>query len=143
MNFRALVLALFVLAFVFIFADSGYACSCVAVDKPIKVQVKAAEDGASTVFSGEVLEITPSADNLSVTVRIKVETIWKGVKTAEKTITTARDSAACGYAFTVGQKYLVYTHKNGDAESTSNCSRTTQLSGAKKDIAYLGKKIRK
>lgn len=143
MKFRYTLPVFLALAFIFLFAGNSYACSCLMSDAPVKTQVKTAKTGAVSVFSGEVLEITPSVDQMSVTVRIKVESIWKGARSSEKVITTARDSAACGFTFTVGQKYLIYTHGGVQSESVSNCSRTSQLSGAKKDIAYLGKKLKK
>lgn len=143
MRFRYTLPVFLAFAFLLIFTGSTYACSCLASDAPVKTQVKTAKTRAVSVFSGQVLEITPSADQLSVIVRIKVESVWKGASSSEKVITTAHDSAACGYTFTVGQKYLIYTHGGVQSERVNNCSRTSQLFGAKKDIAYLGKKIKK
>jgi hypothetical protein len=116
-------------------AKTSLACSCLFDNKPLKQQVKDSYQGSSAVFAGEVLEIT-SKDEWSVSVRIKVEKSWKGKFSKEITITTAKDSAMCGYGFVTGQKYLIYTSGEKNDPRVNNCSRTTLFSN-KQDLKYL------
>lgn len=129
----------FILSILFLLAASekSFACSCMLNTKPLKTQVKEAFDSSSAIFSGEVIEIT-SKDEFAVNIKIKVEKSWKGNLSKEIIMTTAKDSAMCGYGFQVGQKYLVYAYGKMDALSTNICSRTTGA-GNKSDIKYLDK----
>lgn len=44
----------------------------------------------------------------------------------------------CGYPFTTGESYLVYTHRTPDGQmSTSMCTRTRPVANAAEDLAYL------
>jgi hypothetical protein len=64
---------------------------------------------------------------------------WKGVEQAQTVVRTAMDSAACGFDFEVGKRYLVYTY-NDDAgnANTGLCDRTKLLTVSGEDIAKLG-----
>ncbi|MCY7344741.1 MAG: hypothetical protein LH614_00830 [Pyrinomonadaceae bacterium] len=109
----------------------------------MKKQVQGAFAYADAVFSGEVIEIRESsADKYNFIVKFKVAKSWKGESQPEITITTAKESAMCGFSFAVGQKYLVYAYGLKDALSTTNCSRTT-LFGNNGDVKYLAKLERK
>lgn len=120
-------------------AETSFACSCERNFKPLKWQVKDAYVNSTAVFSGEVVEIKPSPTNPDMlAVKIKVGNSWKGKLAEEITITTAKDSAMCGYGFEVGQSYLVYAFGANDDLMTTNCSRT-KLSSYKQDIRFLNK----
>ena len=132
---RVIFIALLSCMFLFASAADSFACSCQLSPAPMKKQVKDAYTDAYAVFSGEILEIT-SKDEWSVTVKIKVEKSWKGGFSEEMTINTNKQSSMCGYSFEVGKKYLVYAYGIKDDLGTTNCSRTTVLSGTK-DIKFL------
>ncbi|GGG00620.1 hypothetical protein GCM10010912_51840 [Paenibacillus albidus] len=117
-----------------------YACSCVVPGAPLEELERSA-----AVFSGEVVsvEAKPSVVQSSgdpVTVTFNVQTIWKGEVGSTVTVTTAMSSASCGFEFTEGESYLVYSHKGegSDGLKVSLCSRTTLLSGAAEDKEALG-----
>lgn len=114
-----------------------FACSCQVSLEPLKVQVKEAFNNSTAIFSGEVASVTPKSE-YEVAVKIKVGKSWKGAFFKEVTITTAKDSAMCGYGFEVGKTYLIYASGADDNLMTTNCSRTTIVSD-KQDIKFLNK----
>jgi hypothetical protein len=81
------------------------------------------------------LGITSSADPVSVTVQ--VQTAWKGVTTTPVLVQTAASGASCGYHFVTGRQYLIYAYGDGARLGTGLCTRTTVLSQAAADLAYL------
>lgn len=107
--------------------EKSFACSCKLNTKPHKTQVKEAFDNSVAVFSGEVLEITPKGE-YEMTVKISVARSWKGNLLQEINLTTAKDSAMCGFSFQTGQKYLIYGYGTIESLSTNICSRTTPFS---------------
>jgi hypothetical protein len=80
--------------------------------------------------------VTSSADPVRVTFR--VNTVWKGPQHTTLTVTTAQDSASCGYGFKGGENYLVYAGGFEDDLQVNLCSRTQLLSGAQEDLVALG-----
>jgi hypothetical protein len=115
-----------------------FACSCAPPPPPAAALAEATAVFAGTVINIEVEdgEIFSSADPVAVT--FEVATVWKGPVQQTLLVTTARDSASCGYSFEVGQSYLVYAYDAEDALQTGLCSRTTDLSSASDDLAVLG-----
>ena len=98
------------------------------------------------VFSGEVTAIEKNESTpfggLEVTIRVKE--VWKGEMTEEVRVHTAGSSAACGYSFAKGTKYLVYaTSDDADPLRVSLCSRTAPLDDAKEDLDFLGKPVKR
>ncbi|KGR90458.1 hypothetical protein CD30_11645 [Ureibacillus massiliensis 4400831 = CIP 108448 = CCUG 49529] len=131
----------FLIAFSFNFtATEAYACSCAAPGSPTE------ELNMSTaVFSGKVIkivdpnkdaEIQSSADLLEV--QLKVKETWKGVDETIVTLYTARESASCGFNFTLNEEYLVYANKSDGALHVNLCSRTAPLIAATSDLEELG-----
>ncbi len=132
--------------------SNAYACSCAGPGTP--------QDGlqmAGAVFAGKVLNITQTAQPYSQhRVLFEVISTWKGDVGREVIITTAGNSAACGYEFSVGSTYLVYASSYADRVSigigstsvdlpfgmpeltTGMCSRTSLLADAAHDLAVLG-----
>lgn len=121
-----------------------YACSCVMPEEPLK-----ALESSTAVFVGKVVDvkepkglILSSADPVKVT--FDVATIWKGVEGNKVTLTTALDSASCGFEFVEGESYIVYARSSDDGDGGSGklvaslCSRTTQLASAVEDLKELG-----
>ena len=69
------------------------------------------------------------------TVRFEVDSVWKGPVDETISLETARSGASCGYTFTEGLEYLVYSR---DGETVNLCSRTKPLFDAAEDMAALG-----
>lgn len=77
----------------------------------------------------------------SFEVTLEPKLMWKG-ETDDKTLqlTTATDSAACGYGFEKKKEYLVFIHKDEEGKlHTSLCSGNELASRAKEAIAWLDK----
>lgn len=120
-------------------APAAHACSC-----PLPPPPGEAMESAEEVFRGEVLDITRPDYGGDVTVQFAVSEAWKGVDHQEIEIATPPSSASCGFAFEVGQEYLVYTYeyqKSGDSgpeTGTGLCHRTAALADAGEDLDVLG-----
>ena len=114
----------------------AYACSCAQPPEP-----RDALEGASTVFSGKVVSVATeelSAGGSSRAVTFDVISSWKNVNQKQIVVRTAMDSAACGFDFEVGKRYLVYTYDNEGNPYTGLCDRTKLLTVSGEDIAKLG-----
>lgn len=107
-----------------------HACSCLA--RAYSQQEKL--DATSTVFLGTVTSITET--EMQNTVTLDVSAYWKGPVMKTKTVTTAKDSAACGYNFEVGVKYLVYTNSSEGKNTVGLCGFTQTANDA--SIAAMG-----
>lgn len=117
-----------------------YACSCVMPAEPLE-----ALENSAAVFTGKVVDIKESkgtiissADPAEVT--FEVVSSWKGVETNKVKLTTELSSASCGFTFTEGESYIVYTGDGGEPEGlkTGLCTRTKLLSSAGEDLKELG-----
>jgi hypothetical protein len=115
--------------------NTALACSCAQNPDP-----KTALDNASAVFSGKVTDIKRTGGFWESAVAVKIETknVWKGPKNKSFVIHTAEQSASCGYEFTKGEEYIVYTYENDGELRTSICSRTALLKDAQEDLQALG-----
>jgi hypothetical protein len=118
-------------------AENSFACSCVVKDEPLEKQIQNAFADSGAVFSGVVMAVEPAGE-YAYSVTIKTASVWKGEVMKEFTVTTARQSAMCGYNFEVGKKYLVYANQSGDELMVNNCSRTTVFNDDG-DAKYLKK----
>lgn len=120
-------------------ASNTFACSCFQPENiTIEQQVKAAYKNSSSVFVGKVVEITEKSDAHSVVVKFKVEKSWNKKFLNEIVISTANDTAVCGYEFAVGKKYLVYANGESNNLTTNICTRTAPVESSK-DTAFLNK----
>ena len=127
--------------FLILYAEKTYACSCIPADpeKTLEQQVGEAYENSSAVFSAKVLAISGSGYNKKV--KLKLTKTWKGKLDKSITLTTAMDSAMCGYRFEAGKTYLIYAR--GDKNLTTNlCTRTAEAV-SNKDIAILDKMKKK
>jgi len=107
-----------------------HACSCLA-----RVYSDAEKMDASTaVFVGTVTTITQT--ELSNTATFDVSAYWKGSVSKTQAVTTAKDSAACGYSFVVGTKYIVYANSSEGKLTTGLCGFTATANDTA--IANLG-----
>ncbi|MBM7662781.1 preprotein translocase subunit SecG [Bacillus mesophilus] len=111
-----------------------HACSCAA-----SPSIKEELDRADSVFSGKVVNI--KEDSLKelepIKVTFQVHEIWKGENTPQHVVYTARDSAGCGFNFSIDESYLVYATQS-DTLVTGICSLTKELSRADADLTLLG-----
>jgi hypothetical protein len=110
----------------------AYACSCARPSAPNQALAD-----ATVVFSGQVTNIEQVKGRLNVTFRVDEQ--WKGNSAQSLVIQTTATTAMCGYAFEVGQTYLVYAHHRQGRLQTNQCSRTTILSQAAEDLSVLSK----
>jgi len=138
---RFVLLSLFLFSLIFSFPDQTFACSCIPPSPPLESLA-----GSDAVFAGKVVRIEKedgiiisSADPVKVV--FAVSQVWKGEEKAEIDLTTARDSASCGYDFIVGVEYLVYANNSETGLTTGLCSRTMSLSMADEDLAALGEGV--
>ena len=124
----------------FISPPCAYACSCAPPPSP-----QVARDKATAVFVGKVLamqaatgEIVSSGDPEQIT--FQVTRVWKGPVYTQLVVTTARESATCGFPFELNEEYLVYTTGSEKALETSLCSRTLPLTEleTQQDFDILG-----
>lgn len=106
---------------------------------------------ADAVFTGKVVSIGAAhapgdepkwPSRLEVTFRLLG--VWKGLAEGERvTVYTASQSAACGFEFEDGKKYLVYAYDAGGELTATLCSRTALLKRAEADLQALGTPVRR
>lgn len=89
------------------FSSQSYACSCMMPADPVTSM-----ESSESVFAGKVTGI--SNDDMINMVEFDVNTRWKGADASNITIETAEQSATCGYNFSLGEEYLVYTYEKSD-----------------------------
>jgi hypothetical protein len=122
---------------IFLCSTTGYACTCIQIEKSLAVDLE--KYGA--VFSGKVVDIKKSETREhTVEVKLMVEKSWKYVDTEEAIVLTDEDESACGFPFKVGESYLIWAWKSKDGNKlgTNYCSRTQGLMGADKTLKELG-----
>jgi hypothetical protein len=115
--------------------ELALACSCLPPAPPLTALKE-----ATAVFTGKVIQVK-STENLQLQVIFLVENVWKGTPRQRIAITTANNSAACGFAFSEGEKYLVYAYQNTNRLTTNLCSRTKLFSNAGEDLEALGQPL--
>jgi len=119
-------------ALIFAIQQTAFACSCVPPPPPVE-----ALEQSDAVFSGKVLKVERDESGFGKIVTLRMLRSWKGIQARTVRISTADNSAACGYGFEVGRKYLVYAH--GEEELHTNiCTRTRRLENAGDDLDALG-----
>ncbi len=96
----------------------AWACSCGQID-PLK--------SAEIAFTGVAASVDQPWTSDLVTVRFAVESVQKGSTGAQIELTTHSQGPACGYAFTEGHRYRVY----------SNGTKTTSCDG-NEDLGRTG-----
>ncbi len=106
-------------------------------------------NGAFAVFTGEVIAIDRAFNPDRTRVKFRVEQSWKGTRHSTISVFTSgsdaiallREGITCGYRFTVGERYLVYSFRKRNHSGlsyVSDCSRTRRLAEAEEDLALLG-----
>jgi hypothetical protein len=89
------------------------------------------------VFAGQVLDVGRSTGRGVVSVRMRVDRVWKGDIGADLLLTT--DLSDCGFEFRSGEQYIVYASATGEQLTTTVCHRTHVLADAASDLKYLGR----
>jgi len=124
-------------------AARAFACVCVLDPHPTPEKIRTdrlkAFENASAVFTGEVVSLD------TLTVKFKVNKIWKGEASPEITMLTGTrnnsdgtfTSNSCDYSFTQGQQYLVYAYGSPGEMKTHKCSRTALIKFAETEIQGL------
>jgi len=107
-------------AFLAIPAGTAVACSCARLDP--KEQVGQAD----TVFLGTAVSVRAQPGSGGgtglVTAALRADHVYKGRADAEFEVVTPNHSAACGYRFERGGRYLVLAKADGGRLTTSLCS---------------------
>ena len=104
-----------------------YACSCIMPGAPSEELEKSA-----AVFAGKVLSIEKDRQ---LKVNFAVNRVWKGRGDKTTSMGTAQHGASCGFTFSEGEEYIVYSR---DGATVSLCSRTKLIADAQGDLDALG-----
>jgi len=109
-----------------------YGCQCREREPPC-----AQYSTADAVFIGLVAKISFRDDNVKKSIHFNVERAFRGVSGSAAEIVS--HGTSCDYGFTEGNRYLVYAYRNSERNElyTHYCTRTTELSNADADMAYL------
>ena len=102
----------------------SYTLSCSCVISTIQENFNAAD----RVFEGRVLNKQCGA--LWCNVTLKATRSFKGSVHLITRVKTAKDSAMCGFNFTVGKLTVVFADRNENGMLETNMCRGTQLSNA-------------
>lgn len=118
---------------------NALACSCIAPSHPLE-----AVDSSNAVFIWTVNKIETTTrtteywDIEENKVEFNVLYNVKWTEWATQEITTARDSATCGFDFEEWKDYIVYAYEVSENKLwVSLCSRTALLENATEDIQSL------
>lgn len=112
-------------------ATSSFACSCKQENETAQQKIEKSYLRSDLILTGKVVEIIKNISNdptqldvEPIIYRFEITEFFKG-KNKKKIIeiSSAPTSSACGYTFTLGTSYLVYSH-NG---KTSLCDRNQSL----------------
>lgn len=106
------------------------ACSCMATT------VEDAIASSSAIFEARVERVEPDGAVLVVT--LAVTQAWAGVEGEHVTVRTRGDSAACGFPFEEGGRYLVFATGESEQLAVSLCSHTARIEDAAADRGALG-----
>ena len=108
-------------------STSAFACSCLAYPADEAEAVARAWPETDVVFAGKVVAIKPATPGQGrwTKVTFEVSDTWKGTDgDGQLVVTTASDSAMCGYPFKAGERYVVFANRRpqSDELTTSLCS---------------------
>jgi hypothetical protein len=126
-------------------AGEAWACQCVPSGPPWQNAFQVDAVFAATVRSisalpDDALPLRPGEARIPQTVRVEFTDVvaFRGVQTPTVSVLTAGSSAACGYEFKPGTRYLVYASRAAGAKQlfTGICSRTRLLQDADEDLRF-------
>ena len=119
-------------------AGDSFACDCAAASAPCQ-----AFGEASAVFLGTVIDsrnVTVKRGNYDAQMRsvhLSIDTVFRGVEGGEVDVLTGFGGGDCGFGFVQSQQYLVYAYEFEGKLTTGICTRTSPVSKADEDLAYL------
>jgi hypothetical protein len=138
---RAIAVVILATAAIGLSASPASACSCMPSGPPCQAYFH-----TDAVFVGTVRSITvrkvplESIDMLVArrVVHLTIERVARGVMGTDVDVTTGSGGGDCGYDFKVGERYVVYAHRNKEGSlGTGICSRTRPIAEADEDLAYF------
>ena len=146
-------LSLSILAILHFTQIDALACGCAARSGDITKDVNRDFDQAAIVFSGKVVfaKFVPISEGIGATetliIKFAVNNWWKGKPIGEVTLSTAQfrypgiggSGEGCEYSFEAGKKYLVYAVNRKGKLRAFDCSGTTRIENAERDIKELQK----
>ena len=119
-------------------ADSAAACSCAGVMTPCHAYGEASAVFLGTVIESKFVKIKDGDfEHEMRSVRLSIDTPFRGVEGAEVEVITGSGGGDCGFYFRQSQQYLVYAYAYEGKLSTGICTRTRPASQANEDLAYL------
>lgn len=110
-------------------APAAWACSCLPPKPPREARAE-----ADALVAARVQAITTARDG-RLLVTLRVERTFEGPESAQLVVVTSDNTAACGYPFEQGERYLVYATRYEGAFHTGLCTRTARLAEAQADLA--------
>ena len=98
-----------------------------------------------SVFLGEVIAKRPDQwpspaedeDYEGFAYTFRVEKVWKGDRTSIVEVTTGTGGGDCGFAFDIGESYLVFAENDNGKLYTGYCYRTARVADAGDTIKKL------
>lgn len=114
-------------------AQATYACQCEQRQAPC-----AQYWSADAVFAGKVVLIRELENRVSKEIQFNVQQAFRGVDS--DALQLVDYGSSCDYVFEEGKEYLVYAYRNTSSPTvlyTHYCTRTTELSKAANDLAYI------
>lgn len=112
------------------YAEKTYACSCLAPDPDKSTEQQVAEwyQKSDAVLTAKVLSVSTDKKTFKKNVKLLLIKSWKGKFAKTVTITTNSSSAACGFNFETGKKYIIYAYRDSSKKlSTNLCTRTAEI----------------
>jgi hypothetical protein len=135
---KAVFFTLGIAAFLIFTHVNVFACSCPTVaglEEELKWKLKKLH----AVFSGEVIEIKEQTSSRDVSVKIKVDRVWKGSVFQELWVMTPDSPGACGVAFESGKSYLVFASRSDQGDLTTGlCLKNKEIVKAEEELKILG-----
>lgn len=146
----------------FLGSNSALACGCPeSFNLSLKQRVLAAFDGATTVFSGKVIEFdhrkdavslrnskeqTAQTDPLRRYAIFEIDQWWKSPTQSILDLRTdffknpngSFSFNSCDYPFKLGESYLVFAYKDKYGLRTNSCTRTASLADSVKALEVIG-----
>ncbi|MEV7010280.1 hypothetical protein [Streptosporangium sp. NPDC051022] len=107
MRHRILAVLLLLAAVIVITPGTACACSCAPLQPADQVK-RAAAVFTGTVVAADPVKGDPSGPRPPIVYTLRADQVYKGAAAAEYQVATNADSAACGYNFVVGSRYLVF-----------------------------------
>lgn len=117
---------------------SACTCDLPLLNLTLKQQVRKAQKRSQALFVGKVIQVLQETEAYGVSVKFRVEKVWKGKLSQQVTIFTGNGGGDCGYRFEIGESYLVYASGSNERLSTNICQRTAPRS-EDGDMKLLGK----